>query len=194
LLDLHATAVDNAVTPPTNVPDTELPALPSCLSANPVHSCHAANPCTTIADRIAFYHACCFSPALSTWCAAIDAGRFTTWPELTSALVRRYPPPLAATIKGHLDQERANLRSTKEIASTHPVSSFRRFPIQSLSRLARINLRTLPSRHRSSCTTHARHLCRLSTCHRPDLFGCNWSLPGPIQRRQLIPPHRLRLR
>jgi hypothetical protein len=40
-----------------------------------------------LAERIAFYHASMFSPALSTWCAAIDAGHFTSWPKLMSAQV-----------------------------------------------------------------------------------------------------------
>ena len=42
---------------------------------------------TIAATRVAFLHAACFSPAILTWCAAIDAGYFTTWPELTSAQV-----------------------------------------------------------------------------------------------------------
>jgi hypothetical protein len=52
------------------------------------HFCNAINPSTMLEDRIAYYHACCFTPVLSTWCKAIDAGRFTTWPELTSKIVR----------------------------------------------------------------------------------------------------------
>ena len=104
--------------PTTRLWNVDLQALQSHFVADPVdrplpfHSCNAVNPHTTIADRIAFYHACCFSPVLSTWCKAIDEGRFTTWPELTSALVRRHPPHSVAMIKGHLDQERANQRST----------------------------------------------------------------------------------
>jgi hypothetical protein len=54
-----------------------------------------------------------FSPALSTWCDAIDAGRMTSWPDLTSAQVRRHPPRSEAMVRGHLDQQRANLRSTQ---------------------------------------------------------------------------------
>jgi hypothetical protein len=46
----------------------------------------------TIANRIAFYHASLFSPSLSTWCHAIDAGHFMTWPGITSSAVRKYPP------------------------------------------------------------------------------------------------------
>ena len=86
--------------------------------ANLQYSCNAINPNTTIADRIAYYHASCFSPVLSTWTKAIDEGRFTTWPELTSDLVRRHPPRSIAMVKGHLDQERANQRSTKPSAPT----------------------------------------------------------------------------
>jgi hypothetical protein len=66
-----------------------------------------------IADRVAFYHATLFSPVLSTWCRAIDAGYFATWPELTSAQVRRHFRATAPMYQGHMDQERANQRSTK---------------------------------------------------------------------------------
>ena len=57
------------------------------------HTANAANPSTTIADRIAFQHAAMGSPAISTWCDAIDAGWLTTFPEITAALVRKHPPP-----------------------------------------------------------------------------------------------------
>lgn len=40
---------------------------------------NAFRPNSTIRERIAYYHACCFSPSLSTWCKAIDAGHFSTW-------------------------------------------------------------------------------------------------------------------
>jgi hypothetical protein len=68
----------------------------------------------TVANRIAFYHASMLSPVLSTWCDAIDAGRFTTWPALTSAQVRRHPPQSIAMQMGHLDQQRSNVRSTQQ--------------------------------------------------------------------------------
>jgi hypothetical protein len=82
-----------------------------------VQSIHPATPTvaagTTIATRVAIYHAALFSPSISTWCDAIDAGHLTTWSELTSAQVRRYLQTPAATIKGHLDQTRSNQNSTK---------------------------------------------------------------------------------
>jgi hypothetical protein len=66
----------------------------------------------TIAKRVAFYHAALFSPTISTWLKAIDAGYLTTWPALTAAQVRKYYPFSPATVQGHLDQTPANYRST----------------------------------------------------------------------------------
>jgi hypothetical protein len=109
-----------ASAPPLSVADT-----PEIASTTSTANAVINNP--NLAERIAFYHASMFSPALSTWCAAIDAGHFTSWPELTSVQVRRYPPQSIAMVKGHLDQERANVRSTKltaekhEITTSHPV-------------------------------------------------------------------------
>ena len=58
-------------------------------------------------------HGACYSPCVDTWCKAIEKGYFKTWPGLTSARVRRYVKMSEATSKGHLTQERQNLRSTK---------------------------------------------------------------------------------
>jgi hypothetical protein len=67
----------------------------------------------TVAERVAFYHAAMFSPVISTWCAALEAGHCTTWPGLTAKQVRQHAPHSVATVKGHLDQQRRNLQSTK---------------------------------------------------------------------------------
>jgi hypothetical protein len=53
---------------------------------------------------IDFYHVSCYSPNLSTWCSAIDAGHFTTWPGPTSAAVRKYQQASVTMHQGHLDQ------------------------------------------------------------------------------------------
>jgi hypothetical protein len=74
---------------------------------------HLGEHSGTLADRIAFVHASLFSPQLSTWCKAIDEGRLTTFPDITSAQVKRHPPQSVPMVKGHLDQQRSNLRSTK---------------------------------------------------------------------------------
>ena len=58
-------------------------------------------------------HACCGSPTINTFCKAIDKGNFITWPGLTSNLIKNNLPLVQATAKGHLNQERKNLQSTK---------------------------------------------------------------------------------
>ena len=72
---------------------------------------HPLHPHALISQRITFLHAAMGSPALSTLCRAIDAGFLTTIPEITSMLVRKYPPPSVPMIKGRLDQIRKNLWS-----------------------------------------------------------------------------------
>ena len=64
-------------------------------------------------NLIEYYHKCLCSPTIDTWCKAIDKGFFNTWPNLTSEAVRKYISKSAATSKGHLVQQRQNLRSTK---------------------------------------------------------------------------------
>jgi hypothetical protein len=98
--------------------------------ATPTQFANSVIPQTTIADRIAFYHATLFSPALSTWCKAIDNNLLSTWPDLTSAQVRKHPPSSAALIKGHLDQTRANQRSTKPNLQSNTDTSDRHSTLQ----------------------------------------------------------------
>ena len=55
---------------------------------------HAGNlyHLTKTKEVVQYLHCCCFSPATSTWCDAIDKGFFQTWPHLTSRFVRKYLP------------------------------------------------------------------------------------------------------
>ena len=78
------------------------------------YAANAAIAKETVAERIAFLHWCAGSPQLSTFCKAIDAGYFRSWPQLTSQLVRKHLPSSIPMIKGHLDQQRKNIKSTKK--------------------------------------------------------------------------------
>ena len=71
----------------------------------------------TKADLISFLHAAAFSPTVSTWCDAIDAGYFPTWPGLTSKAVRKHLPKAMATYKGHQKEIKQGLRSTSKQTS-----------------------------------------------------------------------------
>jgi hypothetical protein len=75
-------------------------------SANAVNLPH-------LRDRIAFYHAAMFSPVISTWTDAINAGFLDSFPELTAKQVRQYQPHSEATTMGHMHAQCSNIRSTK---------------------------------------------------------------------------------
>ncbi len=58
-------------------------------------------------------HAACGYPVKSTWIKAIKAGNFVGWPVLAKWNINKYYPDMAKTPKGHLNQTRKNVRSTK---------------------------------------------------------------------------------
>ena len=69
-------------------------------------------------DLAAYHHASIFSPVQSTLVNSINNNHFTSWPGLTPSLITKNLPPVLATAKGHLHQEKQNLQSTK-ISSTY---------------------------------------------------------------------------
>jgi hypothetical protein len=58
-------------------------------------------------------HAICGFPVKSTWLKAVKAGNYLGWPLLTVRNVPKYYPESIETPKGHLNQTRKNVRSTK---------------------------------------------------------------------------------
>jgi hypothetical protein len=65
------------------------------------------------AYAIQYLHAAAGSPVPSTFVKAIKARNFTTWPTLTPEHVNKYLEKSKATVKGHLNQTRKNVRSNK---------------------------------------------------------------------------------
>jgi hypothetical protein len=65
------------------------------------------------AELVAYAHATLFSPALDTLEKALRRGYVRNFPGLTAKTLQRHPPHSVATAKGHLDQVRKNLRSTR---------------------------------------------------------------------------------
>jgi hypothetical protein len=74
-------------------------------------------------ELMKYLHATCFSPVKSTWIAAIKNGNFTPWPGLTERAVEKYLSKPSATVKGHLNQQRMNARSTKIKGETKNVNT-----------------------------------------------------------------------
>ena len=64
-------------------------------------------------QAIKWMHAVCGYPVKSTWLKAIKAGNYVGWPMITERNVQKYYPETVETAKGHLNQTRKNVRSTK---------------------------------------------------------------------------------
>jgi len=77
------------------------------------HQANTALGSANVADLVAFTHAALFSPAMSTLEEALRRGHVPDFAGLSLQTLQKHPPLSNATIKGHLDQTRQNLRSTK---------------------------------------------------------------------------------
>ncbi|KAL7490093.1 hypothetical protein ACHAW6_016101 [Cyclotella cf. meneghiniana] len=64
-------------------------------------------------QAIKWMHAVCGYPVKTTWLKAIKAGNYIGWPLITFKNVSKYYPETIETPKGHLNQARKNVRSTK---------------------------------------------------------------------------------
>lgn len=70
---------------------------------------------TAIKDLVNFMKACCFSLPKSTLLQAVKNGNFVTWPGITPDSINKFYEPTIATSKGHMNQERKYLQSTKYV-------------------------------------------------------------------------------
>ena len=64
-------------------------------------------------EAIKWMHAVCGYPVKSTWLKAVKAGNYIGWPLITEGNVKKYYPETTETPKGHMNQTRKNVRSTK---------------------------------------------------------------------------------
>ncbi|GAX09321.1 hypothetical protein FisN_6Lu323 [Fistulifera solaris] len=94
-------------------------------------SANASVAITTPASLVAFAHAALFSPALSTLNVALQRDLLPHFPGLSCDALCQHPPLSVATAKGHMDQIRKNLRSTKR----RGILSFAKPPINKAATL-----------------------------------------------------------
>ena len=88
---------------------------PALVAADPtIITANSAISSETMPERIQFMPAALGYPVLTTFIDTIENGHYISIPELTAARAREYLKQSAATIKGHLDMTRKNVRSTKK--------------------------------------------------------------------------------
>jgi hypothetical protein len=78
---------------------------------------------------VQYLHGCCGSPVVSTWKKAIKNGNFITWPGIDTLSIDAHLPKSVASAKGHLDQERKNLQSTRIPVSPDETDEDEFFPL-----------------------------------------------------------------
>jgi hypothetical protein len=97
----------------------DIPIPTELSSPSPSHSSrsHHANAIIrkdmTKTKLAQYLYGCCGSPVPLTWQTAIGNGNFITWSNINSLLIKKHLPKSTDSAKGHMDQERNNLQSTK---------------------------------------------------------------------------------
>jgi hypothetical protein len=156
-----------------NLDPAEQPS-PTILTASQVVH-HESN-----AARVAYYHACLGSPAVSTFIAAAENDQLRSFPGLTAAMIRKNMPNPIATAQGHLKQSRQHYNSTKHretpqqyerhqgprtqhivttvvpVTNTHFSDDTGRFPITSRRGNQYVLLSYFPDKNYIHVTPHAR--------------------------------------
>ena len=89
------------------------PRKPSKKAQRALEQANSVYDLPSTEQAIKWMHAVCGYPVKSTWLKAIKAGNFIGWPMLTATNVNKYYPETVETPKGHLNQSRKNVRSTK---------------------------------------------------------------------------------
>ena len=93
------------------------PRRPTKRAKKALNQANSVYDLPSIEQAVKWMHAVCGYPVKSTWLKAIKAGNFIGWPLLTVENVRKYYPETDETPKGHMNQTRKNVRSTKAKAT-----------------------------------------------------------------------------
>jgi hypothetical protein len=86
---------------------------PSKQAQKALQQANSVNDLPSTKQAIKWMHAFCGYPVKSTWLKAIKAGNYVGWPMLTERNIQKYYPETTKTAKGHLNQTRKNVGSTK---------------------------------------------------------------------------------
>lgn len=89
------------------------PRKPSRKARETLSQANSVYDLPSIEQAIKWMHAVCGYPVKSTWLRAVKAGNFVGWPLLTEKNINKYYPESVETPKGHMNQTRKNVRSTK---------------------------------------------------------------------------------
>jgi hypothetical protein len=90
------------------------PRCPSKQAQKALQQANSIYDLPSTEQAIKWMHAICGYPVKLTWLKAIKASNYVGWPMLMERNVQKYYPKATETAKGHLNQTRKNVCSTKE--------------------------------------------------------------------------------
>jgi hypothetical protein len=90
------------------------PRRPSVQARKALQQANSIYDLLSTKQAIKWMHAICGYPVKLTWLKAIKVGNYVGWLMLNECNVQKYYPKTIETPKGHLNQTRKNVRSTKE--------------------------------------------------------------------------------
>eukprot|EP00804_Cyclotella_cryptica_P003621 CCRYP_002237-RA/>CCRYP_002237-RA protein AED:0.34 eAED:0.34 QI:0/-1/0/1/-1/1/1/0/435 len=90
------------------------PLHPSKKARHTLRQANSVYDLPSTEQAIKWMHAECGYPVKSTWLKAVQAGNFIGWPLLTVCNIQKYFSETVETLKGHLNQSRKNVTSTKQ--------------------------------------------------------------------------------
>ena len=89
------------------------PRKPSKAARTKLEQANSVYDLPSTEQAVKWMHVVCGYPVKLTWIKAIKAGNFMGWPMLAETNIKKYYPETSETSKGHLNQTRKNVRSTK---------------------------------------------------------------------------------
>lgn len=98
-------------------------------------------------DFIAYAHAAFGSPALSTFSRSVARGYVSSFPRLTSRLLKAHPAHAVGTAQGHLDQHRQGQDSTRQSPSLVTFATDDALPNPSPSPRSHIYIKCITTTH-----------------------------------------------
>ena len=101
------------------------PRRPSKQARKALRQANSVYDLPSTEQAIKWMHAVCGYPVKSTWLKAVKAGNYVGWPMLTERNVQKYYPETSETAKGHMNQTRKNVRSTRSKMETCDTSQLR---------------------------------------------------------------------
>jgi hypothetical protein len=97
------------------------PQRPSKQAQKALRQANSVYDLPSTEQAIKWIYAVCGYPVKSTWLKAIKAGKYLGWLMLNERNIQKYYPKTIKTAKGHVNQTRKNVRSTK--AKTVPLET-----------------------------------------------------------------------